>query len=63
MGLQNVGTGRHENTLNLAGDMLLFTSNNVTLLVSLQQVFKMTTCTLDSSQYHSSVPTEMSGAL
>jgi len=28
--------------------MLLFTSNNVTLLVSLQQVFKTTTFTLDT---------------
>jgi len=46
MDLQNVGTGRHENMLNLAEDMLLFTSNNVTL-VSFQQVFKMTTFTPD----------------
>jgi len=31
-GLWNLRTGRHKNTLNLAEDMILFTSNKVTLL-------------------------------
>jgi len=63
MGLQNLGTGRHINTLNLVEDMLLFTSNKVTLLQCLyNRCSKWPPSPWICSLYHSSVPAEMSGA-
>ena len=58
-----IRTGAHENRRNLMQDMVLFTSDWVSVRVCLQQVSKMAAFGQDTQSEPSSAPTGMGGCL